>query len=360
MAAEIYNTMILLQSNRHPNSNDHDISLRVSVYKNGNLLLKDGKVTCQDQRLVICGDDNKLIKVIHRKMTRYACSIKRKKGYRTTEDSKDAIDVDQGGIKYEINGEDSCQDILKEPFFYSIELYLVTFHWYALVITDGTNVTSMARLHQLWTRFTGCFDFVNEEAIQSRVDSHINMLDSAIMDDYRRQGIDVNSNSATSVWRLSHVNQSFAICSTYPQIIAVPSSISDTVLGHVAKFRTKGRFPILSFLSSSGAAIARSSQPLVGLKIKRSIQDEKLVEAIRQSSPSQKLLLVDARPTANAYANAVTGAGVEPLYNYKHCERIFVSIPNIHALRETAEAMLKGRKIEKAISNPNSNCNQFY
>jgi hypothetical protein len=76
---------------------------------------------------------------------------------------------------------------------------------------------------------------------------------------------------------------------------------------------------------------------LVGLQGRRSIQDEKLVEAIRLSSPKARLVIVDARPSSNAMVNVVTaGAGTEPLSNYKGCDRIFVSIPNIHALRNLA------------------------
>ena len=53
-------------------------------------------------------------------------------------------------------------------------------------------------------------------------------------------------------------------------------------------------------------------------------------------------MIVDARPPTNAVANTVVGAGVENMTNYRSCERIFVAIENIHALRESAERVLTG------------------
>jgi hypothetical protein len=85
-------------------------------------------------------------------------------------------------------------------------------------------------------------------------------------------------------WRLSDVNRDFELCPTYPRVLCVPSKISDAVLFHAAKFRSRGRLPALSFVyARNGTTITRSSQPLVGIKAKRSIQDEKLIEAVFES-----------------------------------------------------------------------------
>jgi hypothetical protein len=197
-------------------------------------------------------------------------------------------------------------------------------------------------------------------------------------------------------WRLSDVNRAFDLCPTYPRLFAVPAKISDSVLFHAAKFRSRGRLPVLSYLhaASAGASITRSSQPLVGLKSKRSIQDEKLIEAIfdslTQSSavegqnvvgtlPLQQHVssfftatsssavaqsagqlaksilsgansssafiddnsnptpnvIIDARPLSNAMANRAMGAGTESLENYRRCQRLFMGIDNIHVMRDS-------------------------
>lgn len=97
---------------------------------------------------------------------------------------------------------------------------------------------------------------------------------------------------------------------------------------------------------------------MVGLKKNRSIQDEKLIEAIfRTNVPSlppgllsvygstQTNLIVDARPTANAMANAAMGAGTENMEHYKNCERKFMGIDNIHVMRESLGKMVEGTYI---------------
>jgi hypothetical protein len=166
--------------------------------------------------------------------------------------------------------------------------------------------------------------------------------DRILREDLRRMGV-----VEGSAWRISTVNAGFAVCPTYPQLWAVPRGISDSVLKHAAAFRVKHRLPILAFVhAASGAAIVRSGQPLVGLWRRRSIQDEHLVDAIRRStgdaSADPALMIVDARPTVNAIANAITGAGFEPLDNYAGCSRHFVHIENVHAIRAAYVQLLGG------------------
>ncbi|CAE6420670.1 unnamed protein product [Rhizoctonia solani] len=107
------------------------------------------------------------------------------------------------------------------------------------------------------------------------------------------------------------------------------------------------------------ATITRCSQPMVGLTNNRSVQDEKLIEAIFQSHHSAHSvyagppdgrsrstsspvygatpvnLIIDARPTTNAMANAAKGAGTENMDNYKEARKIYLSIDNIHVMRDS-------------------------
>ena len=99
----------------------------------------------------------------------------------------------------------------------------------------------------------------------------------------------------SGAWRISNLNEDYQICPTYPSTFATPSTITDTVLKHAARFRAKGRLPILSWAHlHNNTSIFRSSQALVGLQRNRSIQDERLIEAIRVACPSKELLIVDA------------------------------------------------------------------
>lgn len=112
---------------------------------------------------------------------------------------------------------------------------------------------------------------------------------------------------------------------------------------------------------------------MVGLKNARSIQDEKLLEAIfgshsqhstqpprhsftlaaASSSSSQDgqvvygaqatNLIIDARPTTNAMANSVKGAGTENMENYKNCKKAYLGIDNIHVMRSSLAGVYDGK-----------------
>ena len=61
----------------------------------------------------------------------------------------------------------------------------------------------------------------------------------------------------------------------------MPSNISDNVLKYAGNFRSRARIPALTYLHPvNNCSITRSSQPLVGVRGNRSVQDERLVQAI--------------------------------------------------------------------------------
>ena len=65
----------------------------------------------------------------------------------------------------------------------------------------------------------------------------------------------------------------------------MPKSVSDEELREVAKFRSRGRLPVLSWMHpESQATICRCSQPLVGVGSKRSASDEKIVQQIMDAN----------------------------------------------------------------------------
>lgn len=96
--------------------------------------------------------------------------------------------------------------------------------------------------------------------------------------EFRRQGI--SEKSADLGWRITSINKDYSFSPTYPSVLAVPSKISDNTLKYAANFRSRARIPTLSYLHPvNNCTITRSSQPFVGLRMKRSIQDERLVSA---------------------------------------------------------------------------------
>lgn len=182
------------------------------------------------------------------------------------------------------------------------------------------------------------------------------------------------SKARTSAWRFTDINNSYEYCATYPASLVVPAKISDTTLNYGKSYRSKARIPGLVYLHWANlGSITRSSQPMVGLKNNRSIQDEKLIEAIFTShsqhhsntnpemanasyiahSQSQTVygatptnLIIDARPTTNAMANVAKGAGTENMDYYRNCKKVYLGIDNIHVMRDSLN------KVAEAIRYP--------
>ena len=201
---------------------------------------------------------------------------------------------------------------------------------------------------------------------------------------------------------------------TYPGLLVVPSTISDNTLNYAGSYRSRARIPILTYLHPvNNCSITRSSQPLVGVGNKRSVQDERLVAAIFSTSrPSgdpldasvvssasisgsdtpnsepadlsksadgsleteervgtsissipvkeaedlvkvnpkhiygaqQSNMIIDARPTINAYAMQAVGMGSENMDNYPWATKEYLGIANIHVMRESLNKVVDALK----------------
>jgi myotubularin-related protein 1/2 len=138
-------------------------------------------------------------------------------------------------------------------------------------------------------------------------------------------------------WAISRANERYQLCDTYPGVVGVPAMISSEELVEVAKFRSKGRIPVLSWLHpDSLASITRCSQPLVGVSGRRCREDEKMVQNIMDANAqSHRIYIYDARPKVNAVANMAKGGGYESEDSYQNAELIFLDIHNIHVMRES-------------------------
>lgn len=217
-------------------------------------------------------------------------------------------------------------------------------------------------------------------------------------------------------WRISNINVDYGYCPTYPALLVVPSSISDNVLNYAGKYRSRVRIPSLTYLHPvNNCSITRSSQPCVGVRGNRSVQDEKLVAAIfstsrteeeRTSAPrssaenktestngtsyvvkplaspdtsslspaeaaedeaiakaagsdstrvygaQQHNLIVDARPTVNAYAMQVAGKGSENMDHYPFATKAYLGIDNIHVMRDSLTKVIDALKDSDITSFP--------
>ena len=144
--------------------------------------------------------------------------------------------------------------------------------------------------------------------------------------EYKRLGAEVQ-------WRLIE-NEDYSVCSSYPQVFAVPILASDESIATSAAQRSKGRLPALTWLHPNGTPLCRSAQPLAGLKgVNGKVVEWGLLEAIRDSVPTGEIVVIDARPRLNAQANALAGKGFEDVSGLKGGTIEFMDIDNIHAMR---------------------------
>ena len=99
--------------------------------------------------------------------------------------------------------------------------------------------------------------------------------------EYARMGVDVSGGTSSSGWRLSAVNRSYNLCTSYPAWLAVPASVDDATLSDASQFRSRGRIPVLSWRCAvTGVCLARAAQPKSGTTKRRSRADEELLVAI--------------------------------------------------------------------------------
>eukprot|EP01064_Diplonema_japonicum_P034128 TRINITY_DN6977_c0_g1_i1.p1 TRINITY_DN6977_c0_g1~~TRINITY_DN6977_c0_g1_i1.p1 ORF type:complete len:648 (+),score=137.88 TRINITY_DN6977_c0_g1_i1:620-2563(+) len=143
----------------------------------------------------------------------------------------------------------------------------------------------------------------------------------------------------SKTWRITEVNRDFALCPTYPELLAVPSLATEATLKESAVFRAKARLPVLSYRDrESGATVSRCSQPLVGMLNKRNKGDELLLDHIQRSlidCKNKALYILDLRPRGNALANQIAKGGGHESSNYSNTKVLFCGIHNIHVVSES-------------------------
>nr|XP_027195785.1 myotubularin-related protein 6-like [Dermatophagoides pteronyssinus] len=156
----------------------------------------------------------------------------------------------------------------------------------------------------------------------------------SIEQEFQRMGCPNNN------WKLSTLNKNYELCKTYPRCLFLPNSADDYIIRGSAKFRSKSRLPVLSYLYTNKASICRCAQPLSGFNA-RCIEDEKLLDHIRRTNPKSPLLyVVDTRPRINAMVNKAQGKGYENEVYYENIKFHFFGIENIHVMRGSLQKLI--------------------
>lgn len=109
------------------------------------------------------------------------------------------------------------------------------------------------------------------------------------MREWRRQGLGDEKRKLN--WRVSSINKDYQFSPSYPSLLVVPTSISDNTLNYAGRYRSRARIPVLSYVHPvNNCTITRCSQPMVGVRQNRSIQDEKLLAAIFGTTRNERPL----------------------------------------------------------------------
>uniref|UniRef100_A0A8C5UKH2 Myotubularin related protein 6 n=1 Tax=Microcebus murinus TaxID=30608 RepID=A0A8C5UKH2_MICMU len=128
-----------------------------------------------------------------------------------------------------------------------------------------------------------------------------------LAEEYKRMGV------PNSHWQLSDANREYKICETYPRELYVPQIASKPIIVGSSKFRSKGRFPVLSYYH----------------------QDKEHISDLIFMS----LWLLNDQ--LNAMANRAAGKGYENEDNYSNIRFQFVGIENIHVMRSSLQKLLE-------------------
>lgn len=143
-------------------------------------------------------------------------------------------------------------------------------------------------------------------------------------------------------WKLTVSNgPEYNLCPTYPQLMYIPKGVKEAVLIECAKFRSKGRIPALVWVDKTHHNfMLRCAQPFTGKTGKHSAFDEHLVQsAIHMGPTDAHMIIYDARSFSAAAGNKIMGKGTEIITHYPRARLAFLDIPNIHAVRESYDAL---------------------
>ncbi|KAF0683096.1 Aste57867_24784 [Aphanomyces stellatus] len=168
------------------------------------------------------------------------------------------------------------------------------------------------------------------------------------MKEYQRLGFltDEDPVDPTQItWRLLK-NPKCRFSATYPQLMVVPTLMTEDQLVQSARFRSRGRLPIVVWRHPDNKCVlARSSQPNYGLQSKRCEADRILLKCYRDSANKNSgnvappLHIVDARKAIATQGNRFKGKGVENGAHYDNAVVEYLGIANIHKMRDSIELL---------------------
>ena len=140
-------------------------------------------------------------------------------------------------------------------------------------------------------------------------------------------------------YKITSENSNYILCETYPKDLIIPKSFKEKDLYELSSFRSKKRFPVLTYYySKNKTSIFRSSQCLSGLTSKTSNLEILYFKYI--TDKKQKLKMYDLRSKTAAVANKLKGGGSDDPSIYENCTLDFCDLENIHMVRKSFKNFL--------------------
>ncbi len=161
-------------------------------------------------------------------------------------------------------------------------------------------------------------------------------------------------------------NIHYNLCKTYPKKLIIPSKFKEFNLSQLATYRSKNRFPVLTYYySKKESCIFRSSQCLSGKKSKTSNLE---IEYFKCITENKKILnIYDLRSKAAAMVNILKGGGSDDVNLYDNCRLEFCDLENIHIIRNAYKKFMEDPEnkdwikfISQLIYTTNKICNSIY
>ncbi|KKY24783.1 putative protein phosphatase [Phaeomoniella chlamydospora] len=138
---------------------------------------------------------------------------------------------------------------------------------------------------------------------------------------------DINSDYTVSLWKIENDRPLATTQISLPETETSGSSVED-----ISPRETEGQFTNAEELEDEVIAKLRGDE-------EPNVKDKPIVYGAQQSN-----LIVDARPTVNAYAMQAIGLGSENMDNYKFATKAYLGIDNIHVMRDSLNKVVETLK----------------
>ncbi|XP_043488779.1 myotubularin-related protein 10-B [Polistes fuscatus] len=200
---------------------------------------------------------------------------------------------------------------------------------------DGKNILNALLHHAFPSRHHLLFAYDYTEPYYSSLDKGIRLF-SNISDWQNEFERILISEKASKGWRLSTVNKKYQLCSSLPQYIIVPASLTNSQLTDAAKYFQGNRLPVWAWSNQHGAALVKMPELLP--TINERIQENIMLENVRKSHPCKMPpLLIDLSKDISVKSIAVSFSKFSSLCSPENIRQLWIQDNNFYSLLESTK-----------------------